>query len=604
MKNSNPDIVIVGAGCAGAYAAWRLSQDEKYKDQDIRVYELLPRVGGRLISKWMSEMVNIPPDEKKKLDLFQYVRKSELGGMRYLTNQYLVTYLLIEWQKTMGWATVPFPVDSKENIYNLRGTWLTAEELSDPAKRPYKLSYNEQAMSPGGIFIYVLNTVLPNAAYMSPEELSKARQEFTYKGIPLYKVGFWNAVRDIVSQEAYDYAINGFGYNTTSNNWNMADAIPWYLADFPANAQYHYLHRGYDELPIQLLKDAGKNGVELHLNHALTSLEDDGHKWKLRILNLHDPKKPKEVVVETKQVILAMPRTSLEALKLPLRIEQDSWYRNNVPAVSPQPMFKFFLGYPYPWFRALGLTNGRTVTDSPIRQVYYWGTASDQFFTREQLKELGVKAPPPPGPNDTYNPAVVMIYTDGRDVDFWNPLFKQVHAVHDQTYARNVDTGEREKLAPFYDLFRGFEQISTCNTGQIAERFCKLSLVNDATPPEERNLVDVIQQEMRQIHDLDYIPEPVVFGYADWSQYPFGGGWNSWNPGFKSWEVVEDIQALKKSAKSPEQNLYVIGEAYSQAQGWVEGAFQTAEQVLHAHFELTRPDWIPKEAYDDVLKVT
>ncbi len=162
----------------------------------------------------------------------------------------------------------------------------------------------------------------------------------------------------------------------------------------------------------------------------------------------------------------------------------------------------------------------------------------------------------------------------------------------------------REKLAPFYDLFRGFEQISTCNTGQIAERFCKLSLVNDATPPEERNLVDVIQQEMRQIHDLDYIPEPVVFGYADWSQYPFGGGWNSWNPGFKSWEVVEDIQALKKSAKSPEQNLYVIGEAYSQAQGWVEGAFQTAEQVLHAHFELTRPDWIPKEAYDDVLKVT
>ncbi len=57
-KKDNADIVIVGAGCAGAYAAWRLSQDEKHNDKKIRVYELLPRVGGRLISKWMSEMVD------------------------------------------------------------------------------------------------------------------------------------------------------------------------------------------------------------------------------------------------------------------------------------------------------------------------------------------------------------------------------------------------------------------------------------------------------------------------------------------------------------------------------------------------------------------
>ena len=81
MGNNNPDIVVIGAGCAGAYAAWRLSQHKQYKGQDIRVYELLPRVGGRLVSKWMSELTSVgpcSPDEQVKLGQFQYIRKSEL----------------------------------------------------------------------------------------------------------------------------------------------------------------------------------------------------------------------------------------------------------------------------------------------------------------------------------------------------------------------------------------------------------------------------------------------------------------------------------------------------------------------------------------------
>jgi hypothetical protein len=593
MTNSHDKrVVIIGAGCAGAYAAWRLSKDPRYAGFDIRVYDLLPRVGGRLLSKWMSELDNTgenAPLDKQRLAKFQYVRKSELGGMRYLTNHYLVSYLLMDWEQKKRWKTVPFQVDSKNNLFNLRGEWLTAAELHDPARTPYKLERNERGMSPGGIFMYAMNTVLPNAAYLSEDEMTLARKTFTYKGIPLHKLGFWNVVRDIVSQEAYEYAIDGFGYNTTSNNWNMADAIPWYLADFPAGAEYRYLQRGYDALPMELMREAEENGVKRHMKHALRTVTDEGSRWRL---SLWDEDNKKTVEVETKSLLLAMPRTSLEALRFKDGSGGEGsgtpainkWYRQNVPSVSPQPMFKFFLGYAYPWFRALGLSNGRTVTDSPLRQVYYWGTASDQFFTREDLQALGVSdPPPPPGPNDTFNPAVVMAYTDGRNVDFWNPLFEQVHAVQDQTYAANQsDEGGPKRGA--------------------AQRFSKVSLV-EHLGPEEKNLLDVIQQELRTIHDLDYLPEPYLFGYADWSQYPFGGGWNSWNPGFKSWDVVKDIQALYKDAAPGAKNLHVIGEAYSQAQGWVEGAFETAEQVLHDHFQISRPEWIPEQAYKDALKV-
>ena len=64
--------------------------------------------------------------------------------------------------------------------------------------------------------------------------------------------------------------------------------------------------------------------------------------------------------------------------------------------------------------------------------------------------------------------------------------------------------------------------------------------------------------------------------FRDWGDDPFGGGWNSWNIGVRSWEV-------KKKIVNPfgkDRPLYICGEAYSDAQGWVEGALQTADMVL------------------------
>ena len=43
-------------------------------------------------------------------------------------------------------------------------------------------------------------------------------------------------------------------------------------------------------------------------------------------------------------------------------------------SVLIQAAFKLFLGYEYPWWRALGLHAGRSITDLPIRQAYYFGT--------------------------------------------------------------------------------------------------------------------------------------------------------------------------------------------------------------------------------------
>ena len=41
-----------------------------------------------------------------------------------------------------------------------------------------------------------------------------------------------------------------------------------------------------------------------------------------------------------------------------------------------------------------------------------------------------------------------------------------------------------------------------------------------------------------------------------------------------------------------QQDIYIVGEAYSYGQGWVEGALDTAESTLQDFFGLKPPSWL------------
>ena len=88
-----------------------------------------------------------------------------------------------------------------------------------------------------------------------------------------------------------------------------------------------------------------------------------------------------------------------------------------------------------------------------------------------------------------------------------------------------------------------------------------------------RRMVDEVARQLQQIHGLPFTPDVRNAAFRDWGDDPFGGGWNSWNIGVKSWEV-------KARIVNPIDDLYVCGEAYSDAQGWVEGALETADLML------------------------
>jgi monoamine oxidase len=246
-------------------------------------------------------------------------------------------------------------------------------------------------------------------------------------------------------------------------------------------------------------------------------------------------------IISATSLILAMPRRSLDLL-MPTSPSLQA-IQDLIASVTPRPLFKLFTTYTTPWWRAAGYTAadgkfvaveaGRTVTDLPVRQTYYW--------------------PQDNGKPVTDGPAMLMAsYDDGTNIGFWDGI---------RPRRRQAWQAGREVAEPD-DPFLNAASIQS-----------SASAWHQYQAP--RRMVAEVARQLAIIHGLPYTPEVCNAAFRDWGDDPFGGGWNSWNIGVKSWEVKQRI------VKPLDQcSLYICGEAYSDAQGWVEGALQTVDLML------------------------
>jgi hypothetical protein len=79
------------------------------------------------------------------------------------------------------------------------------------------------------------------------------------------------------------------------------------------------------------------------------------------------------------------------------------------------------------------------------------------------------------------------------------------------------------------------------------------------------------------------VDDPVVGTYTFWDD--FGDdpipetGWHTWEPGVNSEEAMDYMaQPFKRGTTS--LRVYVCGEAYSNEQGWIEGALKSVERAI------------------------
>ncbi len=109
-----------------------------------------------------------------------------------------------------------------------------------------------------------------------------------------------------------------------------------------------------------------------------------------------------------------------------------------------------------------------------------------------------------------------------------------------------------------------------------------------------RVMGDEAMQQVRELHGMgpEEIPGPYVTWFKDRSQDPFGGGYHAW-------DARVDVENVMKFMRRPfaDEHVHVCGEAYSDQQGWVEGAFCVAEHMLQDWYGLAWPTWLNRDYY-------
>jgi monoamine oxidase len=218
---------------------------------------------------------------------------------------------------------------------------------------------------------------------------------------------------------------------------------------------------------------------------------------------------------------LALPRASLEFIDWkPFKTDKD--LKEKLKSVIKQASIKIILEYNHAWWLSLGRVYGRSLTDLPIRQTMYFTSDSEAQEFEEELKTDSLVT------KTSTKPAVLMAsYNDIETVPFWKGFQKD-----------GCD-------------FPGDEYAAT------------------------ESMVKEAHRQVAEMHGQRALPDPISAKYFDWTQEPFGAAWHCWKPNYNYKDIMQSI--LHPVAG---ENIFICGEAYSNDQGWAEGALETAELVL------------------------
>lgn len=497
---------------AGCYCAYRLSREKP--ESTIDLFEVSDRIGGRLWSVPLDKVSGSP---------------AEIGGMYFGDLQPNLVGLIGDELKLPSES-----VEWERRHQFLRGEYLNDDSYSNGEDIPFRLDAAEVGKAPIDLLLGALDVIVPGILSLwpldastpgkSPEATVAYLRSIVRGKRHLWDWGFWNLLSEILSNEAYNLLLATIGSASMFRNANAYDAIWVFMHE--ASQNFSKISAGYQSLPEALVDRAGR-ACRVHMNHRLVRVQRKRKKFRL-----HFEIGDRVTIVETDEVILAMPRRSLELIAFDDDIvDQDEW-RALLDAVIPVPACKLFLVFDSPWWNTskngpnveTGSRTAAAYTDLPMRQCYYFGT---------------------PRPDE---PALLMAtYADDVASSFWAGL---THPGYCQI--RSPPTPARRGLCTSIEM------------------------------------EDEAQRELGAMHHDCIVPEAVDGLFFDWSADPFGAGWHAWAPYQKSWETTR-----KMRQPNPLLALYVCGEAFAELQGWAEGAVNNAEVMLQG-LGLPRARWIPE----------
>ncbi len=571
--NLTTEVAIIGAGTSGLYTAYRLTDHDKYTGSQVQIFDMNTKIGGRLESVIMPGM-----------NFY-----GELGGMRYLTSQEIVTTLIEGYplsEKDLSkripvlkddMTPIDFPMGDPSKLFMYlrkerfkQDDWETAQAEGRKLRTRFYLNEEDIGYNSTQLFNKIIYDVLMADPWFvdtyadkvttgpTPYDYSflltsedwdvvkpKLRYCFDaspYRGRKVNDLGFWNLIKDQISQEGYTFLATSGGYYSNTINWNAAEAFPYMVGDFSADVKYKTIEEGYDSIAYALANNyTDKEGACIWSENKLLTFNkehprQETYKYELVFLNLVSNTKWK---VYANTIVLAMPRRSLELLdqnNFFFDVNEQETLGHNIKSVIKEPSFKILMGFDTPWWKALDIDSGHSITDLPMRQCYYFGT-------------------------DTTNNNSMLLgsYGDMNTETFWK-------ALSDDKVLFEIKPNKSASLTELMEL-------------------------NDVQAT--RLMVNEVMNQLRELHGPEVdIPDPYITWFKDWTDDPFGAGYHAWKAGY----VVGDVMSYMRKPFS-EESIHICGEAYSDQQGWVEGAFCEAEKMLQEHFEMDRPIWLNPDYY-------
>jgi hypothetical protein len=397
---------------------------------------------------------------------------------------------------------------------------------------------------------------------ITDEDLEVIRKQASFRGQPLWNLGFWNVLSDVLSHFAV-VKIRDWGsyYHFVHENLNAAEWIIFWLRAIRGTGSLRGIRGGMSRIIWKLLErlhDEKGPSLCIRKGRKVTGLRSAGDEIDIIV-------EDETGKIRAKRVILALPKRPLEKLSWNGK-GPEKQLKAALDAVAGLSLLKCFFVIERPWWEDNRPLN-RYAADLPTRELLY-------VKSRDRTKGL------------------IMVYTDRPAITFWSDYLRTVDCSQDQHYQPNQELSENPQLENQETAKTWFlkprkipshTDASAATQGPYTEG---LYFGNGGTAivrePGNPRLWQRFVQFARDYEHHDFTQDRLLAcGMRDWGKSPFGAAAHGWLPGVMSWKHMEFLEAfsLDGGSASP-NNIHVCGEAFSDYQGFIEGSLRSVRRVL------------------------
>ncbi|SEL31001.1 flavin monoamine oxidase family protein [Nitrosovibrio tenuis] len=377
---------------------------------------------------------------------------------------------------------------------------------------------------------------------LTDEDFVRIRQHARFRGEPLWNLGFWNVLSEVLSHYAV-VKIRDWGsyYHFVHENLNAAEWIIFWLRAIRSTGSLRGIRGGMSRIIWRLLEKLHKAReenpslcIQIQKNTKVTDIQSDGDAINVGFTVTNEEYENKEEqLVRAKRVILALPKRPLEEISW--GGNPPVYLKKALNAVACLPLLKCFFVIERPWWEDNRPLN-RYAADLPTRELLY-------VKSNDRTKGL------------------IMVYTDRPAITFWSDYLREIECDHQKSHRDPAENLEDPQL-------------------EIQE-MAKTWFSRKEKGPDYPRLWQRFVQFARDYEHHDFTQDRLLAcGMRDWGKKPFGAAAHGWLPGVMSWKHIEYLEAFSLDQDNARSNVHICGEAFSDYQGFIEGALRSATRVL------------------------